>query len=171
MAKKLYGTDPDQVPTNADLGTAAYVDLNNQVYGPAFRYFADTGANQSVPSGTQTLVLWPDKSFDTNDAVSSSRFTAPVAGIYFFNAAVLLEDPDAGTVMALSLYKNGARILSGDTVAVGGANENLQVMSLQKLAIGDYIEVYAYQNSGSAKDLFTTLTNLNEFSGFMVRGA
>jgi hypothetical protein len=24
MAKKLYGTDPDQVPTNADLGTMAY---------------------------------------------------------------------------------------------------------------------------------------------------
>lgn len=26
MAKKLYGTDPDQVPTNADLGTMAYQD-------------------------------------------------------------------------------------------------------------------------------------------------
>lgn len=29
MAKKLYGTDPDQVPTNADLGTIAYQDKDN----------------------------------------------------------------------------------------------------------------------------------------------
>jgi len=29
MAKKLYGTDPDQVPTNADLGTMAYQDKDN----------------------------------------------------------------------------------------------------------------------------------------------
>jgi hypothetical protein len=29
MAKKLYGTDPDQVPTNADLGTIAYQDSEN----------------------------------------------------------------------------------------------------------------------------------------------
>jgi len=28
MAKKLYGTDPDQVPTNADLGTIAYQDAS-----------------------------------------------------------------------------------------------------------------------------------------------
>jgi hypothetical protein len=31
MAKKLYGTDPDQVPTNADLGTVAYQDKDNVV--------------------------------------------------------------------------------------------------------------------------------------------
>jgi len=31
MAKKLYGTDPDQVPTNADLGTMAYQDSANVV--------------------------------------------------------------------------------------------------------------------------------------------
>ena len=31
MAKKLYGTDPDQVPTNADLGTMAYQDSKNTV--------------------------------------------------------------------------------------------------------------------------------------------
>ena len=29
MTKKLYGTDPDQVPTNADLGTIAYQDKDN----------------------------------------------------------------------------------------------------------------------------------------------
>ena len=29
MAKKLYGTDPDQVPTNSDLGTMAYQDNGN----------------------------------------------------------------------------------------------------------------------------------------------
>ena len=29
MAKKLYGTDPDQVPTNADLGTMAYTQVDN----------------------------------------------------------------------------------------------------------------------------------------------
>jgi hypothetical protein len=38
MAKKLYGTDPDQVPTNADLGTTAYTNVQgmpNVVIGEA----------------------------------------------------------------------------------------------------------------------------------------
>lgn len=33
MAKKLYGTDPDQVPTNADLGTIAYQDAERPLLG------------------------------------------------------------------------------------------------------------------------------------------
>ena len=33
MAKKLYGTDPDQVPTNADLGTMAYQDAERPSLG------------------------------------------------------------------------------------------------------------------------------------------
>ena len=33
MTKKLYGTDPDQVPTNADLGTIAYQDKGNLSVG------------------------------------------------------------------------------------------------------------------------------------------
>jgi hypothetical protein len=36
MAKKLYGTDPDQVPTNADLGTIAYQDSKNTVLENAY---------------------------------------------------------------------------------------------------------------------------------------
>lgn len=39
MAKKLYGTDPDQVPTNADLGTMAYQDSENVVMvDPLFQH-------------------------------------------------------------------------------------------------------------------------------------
>ena len=39
MAKKLYGTDPDQVPTNADLGTIAYQDSDNAVMvDPLFQH-------------------------------------------------------------------------------------------------------------------------------------
>ena len=39
MAKKLYGTDPDQVPTNADLGTIAYQDASR----PNFEKLLVTG--------------------------------------------------------------------------------------------------------------------------------
>jgi len=39
MAKKLYGTDPDQVPTNADLGTMAYQDSDSAVLAdPLFQH-------------------------------------------------------------------------------------------------------------------------------------
>lgn len=36
MAKKLYGTDPDQVPTNADLGDLAYQNVIEGEWTPSF---------------------------------------------------------------------------------------------------------------------------------------
>tara|TARA_R110000772_G_scaffold75732_2_gene164126 strand:+ start:1229 stop:2053 length:825 start_codon:yes stop_codon:yes gene_type:complete len=44
MAKKLYGTDPDQVPTNADLGTIAYQDNGNVNVG-TINTTGDVGIN------------------------------------------------------------------------------------------------------------------------------
>ena len=55
MAKKLYGTNPDQVPTNADLGTMAYQDkdnvsLGNKITKGAQVPSSDTSASRAVES-------------------------------------------------------------------------------------------------------------------------
>lgn len=52
MAKKLYGTDPDQVPTNADLGQLAYLDKTkvNSENGAYSVEVIDASANALVSS-------------------------------------------------------------------------------------------------------------------------
>lgn len=47
MVKKLYGTDPDQVPTNADLGDMAYQNGRNLAKIKAQQVEIESGAAQS----------------------------------------------------------------------------------------------------------------------------
>ena len=57
MAKKLYGTDPDQVPTNADLGTIAYQDKDNVHLTGRVMVSAVNPAPFTVPNASESLEI------------------------------------------------------------------------------------------------------------------
>jgi len=57
MAKKLYGTDPDQVPTNADLGTIAYQDKDNVHLTGRVVVSAVNPAPFTVPNASESLEI------------------------------------------------------------------------------------------------------------------
>ena len=57
MAKKLYGTDPDQVPTNADLGTIAYQDSANVHLTGRVVVSAVNPAPFTVPNASESLEI------------------------------------------------------------------------------------------------------------------
>lgn len=57
MAKKLYGTDPDQVPTNADLGTIAYQDKDNLHLSGRVVVSAVNPAPFTVPNASESLEI------------------------------------------------------------------------------------------------------------------
>jgi hypothetical protein len=117
-------------------------------------------ATQSIPDSTLTALTWPVESFDTDayhsTSSNTSRFTAVLAGKYIFGGSVQWDSDTAGT-RALYVVVNGVtatRIAGSLLPAVAGLVQTFTVAL--DLAANDYVEVYAYQTSGTARTVGST---------------
>ena len=144
--------------------------LKNQHY-PAFKaYISTSGDAQTIASGSRVNVTFDAEEYDIggNYATSAYKFTAPIAGIYHFNAKVVWDndtdltagDWTAGERHDIYLIKNdsstnpaaNAREASELRVVGGALSDSLMMSSISgdlKLDIGDFITVAVYQNTGT----------------------
>lgn len=132
--------------------------------GPAFLSFAD--GTQAVSNVTYTKITLPTESFDTANAFASNTFTPSVAGYYIFTFMVNLNILTG--VMVSELRKNGVRAALGNLTAgssIEGASGGSAILYLNGTT--DYVDLYAYQNSGGA----STCRNSSYLSGALVRAA
>lgn len=115
-----------------------------------------------------TLLTYDTTTFDTGSNVSlgTGRFTAPVAGFYFFNTYVNIAS-NSTTVLGVSFYKNGAQIAQPYNLNFTSANATTSMPggTLLQLAANDYVQVYYYSNGAGA---LTTGAIFNSFQGFLV---
>ena len=139
---------------------------------PAFS--ANTITAQSFANSTFTKVQYNVEVFDTNsnyDPITNYRFTPTVAGYYQINANVGFGGVSSGYSM-IAIYKNGSLYTYGSGIinntSVGGLCVVSIVLSLNGST--DYVEIYAWQNSGSALVL-SNGAGFNNFSGCLVRAA
>lgn len=120
----------------------------------AMRVFRST--NQGINNSSNDKVQFSDKSFDTHNAFdiagSTFRFTAPVAGIYDVEACIGF-DPSANGQRLVYIFKNGSIYAQGSEGSLITAIINPQAGSLVSLVVGDYIEVFAFQDSGGTQNL------------------
>jgi hypothetical protein len=137
---------------------------------PAFS--ASQSATQSIATGTFTKIQFNFEDFDTNsnyDNATNYRFTPTVAGYYQINAQTRDATGAASGVLYCSIYKNGSAYKqSSGPVAVAGLSINVSVI-INFNGSTDYVEVYAFQNSGSAMLIGADATTY--FNGAMVRSA
>lgn len=158
-------TLPDNTGTILTTGTAG-VPVN----GPAFSATVTTG--QSVSNNTNTKINFTTEVFDSNGAydASNSRFTPQVAGYYQINIVVTFDNGANGTINSAWVAKNGSPACRSWFPSVTGQYCGAQVSAVIYLnGSTDYIEAYAFQNTGSSK---TTLTGTDSgFSGALVRAA
>jgi hypothetical protein len=118
-----------------------------------------------TPAGSAVL-LFDTKEFDTGSNVdivtNKGRFTAPIAGFYYFSAGVT---PTGGSIRSLvMLYKNGAEFKRlGDGTSSNGTTAGGGV--LVQSAANDFWEIYV--NTGSTA-LSVGAASLNWFTGFLV---
>lgn len=136
--------------------------------GIAFSVFRN-GAWLTGTANQFNKVAFDTKTFDFGanfDVVTNNRFVAPVAGLYQFESTV--KNSGSADYIQIALYKNGAQAkMGGGAIEAAGAIQmGLTVSGLLQLAVGDYVEVWYFDN-GTNQTGLTGAPN-TFFDGFLV---
>jgi len=118
-------------------------------------------ALQSIPNATYTAVTFTGTdTFDTNafhdTSTNPSRITIPTGGTGYYSIYGMITWVTAANHLGFArLRKNGTDYLGSHMIGTGNAAwQASQFLSdVQYLTAGDYVELLAYQNLGSAIDV------------------
>lgn len=144
------------------------------VGGPCFA--AAPTSSTSVPTATNTKIIFDREVFDTNNCFDTStyRFTPNVAGYYQMSFFGQCDYCPSGRVI-MFLYKNGSQLLSQEqNLNAPASTYPSLVLNATVYASGtDYFELYARQESGVTKTVYGTGTSTypTYWSGSLVRTA
>ena len=114
-------------------------------------------ADQSIASGGFTALAPDGELFDTDGmhdpAVNPSRLTATTAGYYVVTAGISWAFNATGQ-RVVRIGKNGGTTQGAEdarqAITTGAANTSCTTSAIVKLAVGDYVEAYGFQDSGGA---------------------
>lgn len=127
---------------------------------------------QTIATDTSTVIVFATEDYDygSNYSVITGKFTASVAGVYHFDAGILLANVawDADDVAECFFYKNGSQSVWGERWVCD--NGNTRYVSLHAhgdivLAVNDYVEFRAQHIRGADTN---THTSYNYFNGHRV---
>ena len=160
------------IVTTGDSSTITQGMIASNVAGTAPAFHASFIGNQTIPNAVFEKLQFNKVIFDTNsnfDSTTNYRFTPNVAGYYLFIAQAQFNLLAASGQNILALYKNGGSLGYITNIYQNGAFPCPNGSKLVEMnGSTDYVEVYAYQQSGLA----TLIANYNtHFSGFLVRAA
>lgn len=122
---------------------------------PCFDVASSAGVSDNTVQTYNTIYV------NNGGHFSSNRFTAPVSGMYIFNAATIKSGGSTSTVGRLYLRKNGTvlygsrhlRLSEGSTYGDGSCTWVVQ------LSASDYVDVFMNGNAGSHSSVEYTWFN------------
>jgi len=152
LTGNTYADANTMLRVHTEAGSQGIVDINHQSRMRAYR-----NANQSVPDGTATTVIFNVENFDEQGEYNplTGRFTAKEDGYYQVNARVEFDALGAYSgFMRIEIDVDGAVVAYGTLIAVTQINDNnIQVSDLIHLTAGQFIEIKVFQNPGSNRDI------------------
>ena len=141
--------------------------LDNKVGTLALPYVLaclQAGDNISIVSGGSgtklTLTTIADSVGATLYNTTNGRFTAPTAGVYMFTAQFAATTTVNG-LYTISIRKNGA------TIAKSSSAFSAVLSHVFTMAVGEWIEIYLYQTTGSALTLSVGVGNTQAAMRFL----
>ena len=122
---------------------------------PAFS--VKSNGAKTLANTTITKLSFGTEVFDTDSAFASDKFTVPSGkdGKYVFYASWQTATSTDFNEQRIYIYKNGS---AADPNIQGFHNHygSIQITKILDLSATDYIEVYAYQNSGGSVNTLNT---------------
>ena len=131
-------------------GTVTGAGGDNKPY--FFAYQVDP--HTVITNGANTKVIFETELVDSASAFATSRFTVPSGegGYYALSSQIFVDNTDGGYSEML-WYVNGSNY-SKSASDWDNLNSNNGGTRIFNLAAGDYVEIYAYQNSGSNRNTY-----------------
>jgi C1q domain len=126
----------------------ANFDLGNNA--PMFHAIRNAGTAQTANGVVQFNDVATNIGSHYNAA--NSRFTAPIAGRYWFGFSLLCNTPASGDNFWITITRNGvgpSQVWRVSGAGAAGASRNVAGASLFSLSVGDFIEVLVSQYSGT----------------------
>jgi hypothetical protein len=117
------------------------------------------GTAQSLSNATYTAIVYQTEDYDTDTfhstSSNTSRFTIPAgkSGKYLFTVVVNFATDNAGD-RRLAIYKNGSAVLYAVGItSTNNSDTRIGTSVVYNLVATDYIEIFAFQNSGTSINL------------------
>ena len=152
--------------TIANAGTATGFGGDNT---PAF--YATQSSATSLTSGAYTEIAFNTEVVDTNNAYDTSgyRFTVPSGegGKYWISASWGADSGNDTDKISIFIRKNGSNIFGN--IDVNKAYNSTNVSGMAVLPATDYVEAFAYQDSGTTYSINTDST-FTFFMGYKLIG-
>jgi hypothetical protein len=146
------------------ISSAGYITYANN---PAFNASLN-GSNQNVTSGSTVTLTFGTASYNRGSAYNASTyiFTAPVAGMYQFNARARVDGITGGLNYAiLALITSGKTY--NDICSASGSYNNLTIAVATYMSLGDTAYV-TLNSSGQTINSVNTQPVYSDFSGFLI---
>jgi hypothetical protein len=152
-------TIPTEVPGNfwtSALWNTVVAGGFNYLFAPV-RFKAYSSTSQAINSGTSSTVLTLDTEIVDSDGghstvTNTSRYTCQTAGLYYVSGSVCFNATNANGTRTLNIFVNGAGQVGAGIQAAPSPANGASVFSatLVQLAVGDYVELACWQNSGTS---------------------
>ena len=143
-------------------GIMKLLPLGDRLPGSDIGARVNRSTSQSIPNAVNTAISFNGSRYDTNQiwsAVLPTRLTCKTAGKYSIGGCFRFDVNAAGT-RYIDLKFNGVSI----SVTEGtGATSIFSISSIYSLAVNDYVELNAFQNSGSALNIIVVAAYSPEF--------
>ena len=165
----IYGTEGNaMVLTSGSSNTAAMtIDSSQRVTTPGQPMF-DAGRNAGYQTDDAYFVqdyarVNVGSHFDT----STGKFTAPIAGTYFFTFSIMTHDSGSVVQAVVQLRKNGSAAMNFLQHKTGAYHTRVTGNMILTLAANDYIQTYV-GDSGTSSGWQGSAHEYNVFGGFLI---
>lgn len=177
MSKAIYRDDYSRYISNlerriSDVERSLYSELVSETYVEAGR-----SALQTISNNVNTPVVFDLHFSEFGETIhdivtNNTRFYAPKSGLYLFQSNIRWDNNSTGE-RAIIINKNGAGTITSDNIIIEDVRDasgysNQAISCATYLNIGEYVELFVYQNSGSSRQLIITYPNIPRLSAILV---